>query len=69
MPPLAVSVVLAPEQMLLVPEILGVGAGLTVTVWLAEAEQPLLLVAVTVYVVVWPGDTVIELAVEPLLHT
>ncbi len=48
---------------------LGVGSGLTVTVRVVLPVQPLLPVAVTVYVVVWPGDTVIEAVVAPVLHT
>ncbi len=48
---------------------LGVGSGLTVTVLVALAVQPLLPVAVTLYVVVWVGDTVTEAVVAPVLHT
>ena len=69
MPPLADRVVLFPEQIVLVPEILGLGAGVTVTVWLVEAAQPLLPVAVTLKVVVWVGETVIDVEVAPVLHT
>jgi hypothetical protein len=48
LPPLAVSAVLSPLQMTLSPVIAGVGNGLTVTVTLVLAWQPLASVAVTV---------------------
>lgn len=67
-PPTAVKVVLVPLQMVLVPEMLGVGNGFTVTAWLAVAEQFTALVTVTVYVIFAVGLTVMAAAVEPLLH-
>jgi hypothetical protein len=54
--------------MTLSPVIDGVGNGLTVTVILVFAWQPLASVAVTVYVVVVLGDTVMLVVVAPLLH-
>ena len=48
MPPDAVRVVLVPEQIVVVPEIVAVGIPLTVIVLLADAVQPSALVAVTV---------------------
>jgi hypothetical protein len=68
LPPLTVSVVLSPLQMTLSPVIAGVGNALTVTVILVFAWQPLASVAVTVYVVVVLGVTVMLAAVDPLLH-
>jgi hypothetical protein len=47
-PPLAVSVVLVPLQMVVVPLMLGDGNALTVTTLLVDAEQLLELVTVTV---------------------
>ena len=67
-PPLAVSVVLWPTQMTLVPEMLGVGKGFTVTVLVDEAVHPPAPVTVTVYVVVAPGLTVIAAVVAPVFH-
>jgi hypothetical protein len=74
-PPLAVSVAEAPAQMMpslfVVPElsvsvIVGVGSGFTVMVLVEVAEQPLALVAVTVYV---PAvDTVMAAVVAPVLQ-
>ena len=48
-----------PLQITLAPPIEGVGKAFTVTVLEATAVQPLALVAVTVYVVVDAGATVI----------
>ena len=47
-PPLAVKVLLAPEQIVLFPAMLTVGLALTVSVLSAVAVQPDALVAVTV---------------------
>ena len=49
-PPEAVSVVLVPVQIDVLPVILAEGMGFTVTVPLAAAVHPAALVAVTVYV-------------------
>ena len=65
--PLAVSVVACPEQMAAVPVILTVGSALTVTILVADAEQPRD-VPVAVYVVVLPGLTLILIVVAALLH-
>ena len=46
-PPITVSVVLAPVQISVSPLILGVGNGCTVTVTLVDAWQPLPSVTVT----------------------
>ena len=68
-PPLAVSVALAPAQIETVAgEIEAVGNGFTVTGFDAEAEQPLASVTVTVKVVVDTGLTVMLCAVAPVLH-
>ena len=66
--PEAVRVTLAPAQ--IAPGLLieAVGGELTVTVLEAVAVHPLLSVAVTLYVVVEAGETVMEELVEPLLH-
>ena len=57
--PDAVSVLEAPAQMGLVPEVaVTVGVGVTVTVSWDVLVQPFAPVPVTVYVVVAPGDTV-----------
>ena len=45
-----------------------VGVGFTITVTFCGALTQPLVVPVTAYVVVPPGDTVIELVVAPLLH-
>jgi hypothetical protein len=76
-PPEPVSVVLAPTQILpslfVVPDVSETdmaeegGAG-TVMVVVAVPVQPVTPVAVTVYVVVTPGDTVIAAAVVPVLQ-
>jgi hypothetical protein len=47
-PPLAVKVAVAPEQMLFVPVTTAVGLAFTVNVLLLVAVQPLAFVAVTV---------------------
>jgi hypothetical protein len=66
-PPLAVSVALAPVQivpsLLVLPDVSvtvmdGVGSGLTVIVVVVVAVQPSAFVTVTVYVVVVMGDLV-----------
>lgn len=44
------------------------GTEFTVMVWVEETEQPFPSKPVTVYAVVLPGDTVIEVAVDPLLQ-
>ncbi len=67
MPPVAVKVLLAPEQIVFVPEMIGVGFALTVKALFAVAVQPATLVAVTVYV---PAvETEIAAVVAPVLHT
>jgi hypothetical protein len=48
LPPLAVNTVLPPTQISKSPEIIGAAAGLTVTVRVVDAVQPLAFVAVTV---------------------
>ena len=63
--PFAVSVVLLPAQMVVVPVTVTVGVGTTVTVAVAVEEQPAD-VPVTVYVVVAAGDAV-GLAMPALL--
>jgi hypothetical protein len=65
-PPEAVSVVLPPEQIDVVPVILAAGSAVTVTVLLAVAVQPAAVVTVTVYV----PDVVAVIAadVAPVLH-
>jgi hypothetical protein len=63
-----VRVVEAPEQTTPLLAV-GVGSALTVTVPLAVAEHPDALVAVTVYVVVDAGETVIDAVVAAVLHT
>ncbi len=68
-PLLAVSVALAPMQMLTVAgEITADGFGLTVTVLEAVAVHPFASVTVTVYVVVVEGETVISFVKTPVLH-
>jgi hypothetical protein len=69
-PPLAVSVWLAPLQMLAeAGVILAVGLAFTVTCLLAVAVQLDALVTVTVYVVVVVGEKVaVALLPPPLLH-
>jgi hypothetical protein len=67
--PLAVSVVVAPAQMMdgeALTEITGLA--FTVTLTLAVAEQPLALVPVTLYVVLAFGLTTIFAPVWPLLQ-
>jgi hypothetical protein len=66
MPPLAVSVVLPPAQMVVVPDIPAIGNVFTVTVSVAVEVQPLAPVTVTVYVVVADGDTVIPASELPV---
>ena len=61
------KVLLAPEQIVLVPLTDGVGSAFTVNDLFAVAVQPAALVAVTVYV---PAvETVIAAVVAPVLHT
>lgn len=67
MPPVAVSVALAPLQMLAL-EGVTVGNGLTLTVLDAVAVQPLAVVTVTEYIVVEVGEIVMLALVEPLLQ-
>jgi hypothetical protein len=67
-PPAAVKVVLPPLQMTDVPVMLAVGKELTVTTWLAVAEQLLEFVTVTVYVALAVGLTVMAAVVAPVLH-
>ena len=67
-PPVAVNAVGVPLQITDVPEMLAVGNGFTVTVLVAVAVQPLLFVTVTVYVASAVGLTLMNDAVEPLLH-
>lgn len=67
MPPLAVSVALAPLQMLALEGVME-GSVLTVTVLDAVAVHPLAFVTVTLYVVVVAGLTVMLALVEPVLH-
>ena len=63
---MAVSVVLAPEQIVVFPEIEAVGAGKKLTVVVAVPVQPVVAVTVTVYV---PAVEIVVLAVvEPLLQ-
>ncbi len=66
-PPLAVKVLLAPEQIVFVPLTDGVGSASTVKFLLADAVQPAALVAVTVYVPA--AETEIAAEVAPVLHT
>jgi hypothetical protein len=47
-PPTAVKVVLEPIQIAVIPLIVAVNGGLTVTTWLAVAVQPPAFVTVTV---------------------
>ena len=68
MPPDAVNVVLAPLHIVVLPVILAVGSGLTVTVTLVLASHPLASVTTTLYVVVTLGLTVILAVFSPLLH-
>jgi hypothetical protein len=76
-PPLAVIVALAPEQivpsLLVVPDIsvtaiIGVGNALTVITWVEVAVQPFELVTVTVYVVVVMGDLVMAEVSSPVFQ-
>lgn len=68
-PPLAVSVALAPLQMETVAgKMAAVGEGLTVTCLDVEAEHLLASVTVTEYVVVDGGLTVMLAVVSPVLH-
>jgi hypothetical protein len=57
-PPLAVSVVLPPAQIVCVPLIEAVGSVFTVTDAVSVSVQPLASVTVTVYEVVLPGVTI-----------
>jgi hypothetical protein len=68
-PPLAVRLVLVPEHIAFTPLICAAAVELTVTVRLALFIHPFVLVAVTVYVVVTSGLTVIDADVDPLLQT
>ena len=68
LPPLAVSVVLFPLHILVVPLMEGVRLVFTVTVTLAVPVHPSVLVAVTVYDVVDIRVTVIAVVEAPWLH-
>ena len=68
MPPDAVNVVLDPVQIVVLPVMLGVGSGLTVTVTLVLTSQPFASVTTTLYVVVALGLTVVLDVLAPLLH-
>jgi hypothetical protein len=59
--------VVPPHDAILLPAS-TVGTGLTVTNWLVLAVQPALLVAVTVYVVLEAGFTVMAAVVAPVLQ-
>ena len=58
----------SPTQISFVPVIDGVGNGLTVIAVLEELVQPSELVAITEYVSLELGFTVIELVVSVVLH-
>jgi hypothetical protein len=66
-PPEAVSVVVPPPQMVVLPAIAAVRLPLTFTVWVAVPEQ-FPLETVTVYVVFAVGVTVMEVVVAPVDH-
>ena len=63
-----VSVVLCPEQIVVLPIITGTGIGFTVIVAIAEAVAPVLSIAVTVYVVVDVGQAVMIVPLAPGLQ-
>lgn len=67
MPPVAVSVALAPLQMLALPGVIA-GSGLTFTVLEAVAVHPPVPVTVTLYVVVEVGLTVMLALTDPVFH-
>jgi hypothetical protein len=67
-PPVAVNITLPPVHTVDGPDMLMVGNGCTVTVFCAVPWQPLASVAVTLYVVVLPGLTVMDDVVAPLLQ-
>jgi hypothetical protein len=64
-PPVAVSVVLCPEQMVVTPPIVGTGNGVTVTATDCDPVQPPV-VTVTLYVVLLLGVTVIAAVLAPV---
>ena len=68
MPPDAVRVVEPPVQITFWPAIATDGNVFTVTVLLEDALQPFTSVAVTVYVVVVSGVTVMEAVVALVFH-
>ena len=68
MPPDAVNVVLAPLHIVVLPAILAVGSGFTVTVTLVLASHPFASVTTTLYIVVALGLTVMLAVLAPLLH-
>ena len=65
--PEAVSVVLVPLQIVVIPLMEATGSAFTVTVELSVSVQPFVLVIVTVYVVVAEGETVIAELLPRLL--
>jgi hypothetical protein len=67
-PPDAVILPLKPLHSIETPLILAVGSGFTITVLIAVDVQPLLFVAVTVYVVVVVGLMFISAVNAVLLH-
>jgi hypothetical protein len=69
LPPLAVSEIFSPLQMVVVAGVMATtGIGFTVTVPDAEAVHPPVSVTVTVYIVVAVGLTLMLVAVAPVFH-
>jgi hypothetical protein len=67
-PPVADKVVLSPEHIVTSGPALTVGSRFTVTVTSSVSSQPLLSIAVTVYVVVDVGEIVMVEELSPVFH-
>jgi len=66
--PVAVSTMVSPRHAVVSPLIWMRVTCLTISWTMEESIQPELLVAVTVYVLVWSGRTTIEESDEPVFH-